>query len=314
MIKASEFSAGTTHSLALQPKEWGYLGCFRAMASPCELLIASHDQQIAQQMLSLAHDQAKRIEQKYSRFIPNNLLWKINHAQGKSWQIDNETKSLLDFSNQCYQLSDGAFDISAGPLMQLWRFEGQNLLPPQAQIDAAKALVDFSKVNWDETQIELPKGMSLDFGGIGKEYAVDHVAQQLARQWPDISVLVNFGGDIACPVAKKITPWQVGIENPLQLDSAAALLSIHQGALATSGNTRRFIEVNGQRYGHIIDPRSGYPVIQAPLSVTVLGPNCITAGMLATMAMLQGEHAEAFLQQQEVSFKVFRPPALEAKT
>ena len=101
-------------------------------------------------------------------------------------------------------------------------------------------------------------------------------------------------------------PWQIGIENPDALNNAAALLSVHQGALATSGDTRRFIEVNGRRYGHIINPDTGYPVLDAPRSVTVLGPNCVTAGMLATMAMLQGKDAEFFLQQQSVNFKVFR--------
>ncbi|QIR16114.1 FAD:protein FMN transferase [Shewanella aestuarii] len=275
------------------------------MASPCELLIQGHDEQIARQMLTMAFDEAKRIEQKYSRFIASNLVGKINHAQGEPVSIDSETLQLLEFAKQCYQLSDGAFDITAGPLMQLWRFDGKHAIPNSADIHLALGLVGFNKIEFSASQIKMPVGMSLDFGGVCKEYAVDRTAQLLAQRWPTYSVLVNFGGDIACPISNN-DGWQVGIENPQQLDNAAGLLTIKQGALATSGTTRRYIEVKGKRYGHIINPQSGYPVEHAPLSVTVLGPNCIAAGMLSTMAMLKGAEAEAFLQQQGVEHKVFR--------
>jgi len=189
--------------------------------------------------------------------------------------------------------------------MELWRFDPKAQLPEHARILAAKALVGFERIEFDSRHIEMPSGMKLDFGGIAKEYAVDRVAYELAECYPDIPVLVNFGGDIACPVPK-VNPWQVGIEDPRHLDRAASVLAISQGALATSGDTRRFFEVDGKRYGHIVDPRTGYPVVHAPRSVTVLGPNCVTAGMLATMAMLQGQDAEDFLQQQDVKFSIFR--------
>jgi thiamine biosynthesis lipoprotein len=276
------------------------------MASPCELLIATQDYTIARAMLAIASKEAKRIEQKYSRFIDGNPLWQINNAQGAVTPIDAETLQLLRFSQQCYLLSDGDFDISAGPLMRLWHFDAGAKVPADVDIMLAKEQVNFAAVTFDEKQITMPAQMNLDFGGIGKEYAVDRVAYLLAEKWPSISVLVNFGGDISCLVPKVGEPWQIGIENPEALDNAAALLSVHQGALATSGDTRRFIEVNGRRYGHIINPSTGYPVLDAPRSVTVLGPNCVTAGMLATMAMLQGKDAELFLQQQSVNFKIFR--------
>ncbi|MEM6185395.1 FAD:protein FMN transferase [Shewanella vaxholmensis] len=290
---------------SLQRRDWGYLGEFRAMASPCEILIACDQLDIADDMLDMAVTEALRIEHKYSRFIAQNCLWQLNHANGHKQLIDEETWQLLAFAKQCFQLSDGLFDISAGPLMELWRFDPKAQLPEHARILAAKALVGFERIEFDSRHIEMPSGMKLDFGGIAKEYAVDRVAYELAECYPDIPVLVNFGGDIACPVPK-VNPWQVGIEDPRHLDHAASVLAISQGALATSGDTRRFFEVDGKRYGHIVDPRTGYPVVQAPRSVTVLGPNCVTAGMLATMAMLQGQDAEAFLQQQDVKFSIFR--------
>ncbi|WP_299573337.1 FAD:protein FMN transferase [uncultured Shewanella sp.] len=275
------------------------------MASPCEVLMQIDDEHIAMQMLNVAVDEARRIEQKYSRFLKGNILWQINNAQGNAVNIDQETAQLLQFSQQCYQLSGGSFDITAGPLINLWRFDGSNQVPKEGAIKSALRLVGFSAIGFTDSKLNMPASMSLDFGGIGKEYAVDRVAQQLSQRWPNISVMVNFGGDIACPVLK-VDGWQVGIENPQKLDNAAAQLTIRQGALATSGTTRRYFEVDSVRYGHIINPQTGYPVDKAPLSVTVLGPNCITAGMLSTMAMLKGADSEGFLAAQNVDFKVFR--------
>ncbi|MCE9680238.1 FAD:protein FMN transferase [Shewanella sp. AS1] len=278
------------------------------MASPCELLIPTQNSTLAGEILELAIREAMRIEQKYSRFIEGNLLWRLNHSDGQTQTIDDETYRLLTFAQQCYQLSDGRFDITAGPLMRLWRFEQgkQAKIPSAHAIQAAKALVDFSTLRFDPTELLMPKEMSIDLGGIAKEYAVDSTAYLIAQRWPQLSVLVNFGGDIACPVPKPDSPWQVGIEDPNALDNAAAVLEIRQGALATSGDTRRFIEQDGQRYGHIIDPSTGYPVSHAPRSVTVLAPNCVMAGMLSTMAMLQGAHAETFLKQQNIEFNIYR--------
>jgi thiamine biosynthesis lipoprotein len=291
--------------MSLQPRPWGFLGSFNAMASPCELLMAVDDEYIARQMLTIAYDEAKRIEHKFSRFIEANVVWQLNHAQGESTPIDAETVHLLQFAQQCFQLSESAFDISACPLMALWRFDGNHRVPLQTDIDAALLKVGFARIALTDKTVCMPADMSVDFGGIGKEYAVDRTAQILASRWPKQSVLVNFGGDIACPITKS-DGWQVGIENPHNLDNSAALLTIRQGALATSGTTRRYIEVDGKRYGHFINPKKGYPVEQAPLSVTVLAPNCVMAGMLATMSMLKGADAEGFLQQQGVDFKVFR--------
>ncbi len=293
----------------LEARSWGFIGQFFSMANRCELLIETHDRTQAETMLAQAIDEAKRIEQKYSRFIENNYLWNLNHNNGNPIAIDAETYRLLSFAKQCYLLSEGLFDITAGPLMQLWRFEHgtKTPLPSDKAIQASKAFINFSAIQFDTSSLTIPKEMSLDFGGIAKEYAVDSSANQLAQRWPQTSVLVNFGGDIACPVTKTLSPpWQVGIENPYALDDAAAILHIRQGALATSGDTRRYITNNGKHYGHIINPFTGYPVENAPRSVTVLAPNCIMAGMLSTMAMLQGSDAEHFLSNQGVDFKVFR--------
>ncbi|WP_065187991.1 FAD:protein FMN transferase [Shewanella woodyi] len=292
----------------LTPTPWGYMGEFSAMASPCELLIETDDKQIADAMMELACTETLRIEHKYSRFIKGNTLWQLNHSHPEAIELDQETTNLLQFAKHCFELSQGKFDITSGPLTTLWRFDKQGKLPKESELSQARQSVGFSRLTLNHSQLTMPEGMMLDLGGIGKEYAADRVAHLLAHHWRDIAVLVNFGGDIACPIAKRFgePEWQVGIENPEALDSAAEIVSIRQGGLATSGDTRRFIEINNKRFGHIINPKSGYPIEGAPRSVTVMADNCTTAGMLATMAMLEGDDAENFLAEQQVGFRVFR--------
>ncbi len=284
--------------------EWGAITRFTAMASPCELLIECRDKQVTDRISEIAITEALRIEHKFSRFRTDNLMHDMNYAKGCTINIDQETYQLLLFARQCYDLSEGLFDISTCSLSKLWK-PGQHSIPNEDDIKAALACVDFSAVSFDSTSIQLPANMQLDFGGIGKEYAVDLVSQKINELFPSISVLVNFGGDIACQVSP-VKPWIIGIEDPNQLDAAASQLTINRGGLATSGDTRRFIDVEGKRYGHIINPQTGYPVDKAPRSTTVIAPNCLMAGMMATMAMLQGENAEEFLADQDVQYRIYR--------
>lgn len=238
--------------------------------------------------------------------------------------LDSEAVALLQFAKRCWQLSEGLFDITAGPLLALWCFEKGNRsetsLPSSTDIKNALSRVGFQHLKFsphfddraedksiqeitEPPWIMLPEAMQLDFGGLVKEYAADRVAELCMTRAAATEVLVNLGGDIAVS-GKKC--WQVGIEDPANLDRAAELMSLDVGALATSGDSRRFIEHQGHRYGHILDPRSGYPVQGAPHSVTVKAASCITAGMLATLAMLKGAAAEDFLKAQQLEHRIIR--------
>jgi thiamine biosynthesis lipoprotein len=143
--------------------------------------------------------------------------------------------------------------------------------------------------------------MEIDLGGIGKEYAVDRAAARAAAAAGG-AVLVNFGGDLlASGPRREGRPWVVGVEDP-EAPGAGPLggLELERGALATSGDARRFVLVGGRRLGHILDPRTGWPVAGAPRSVTVMAATCIEAGTLATLAVLSGPDAAHFLEQQGV--------------
>lgn len=303
---------------ALQAHSDHWSGGFTAMASPCEIIIDSPDQQLAAELTQLAQQEALRIQNTFSRYQQDNIVWQINHAEGKPITVDDETALLLDFSELCYQLSEGLFDITSGTLRRAWKFDGSDKLPTQAQIDALLPFVGWEKIHWQKPLLQIPAGMEIDFGGIGKEYAVDRVLQ-LLRAKTDAPLLVNFGGDLAVSGTRRNgQPWQVGIEAPAEnvakknnvvtgdKKNAASILEISAGALATSGDSRRFLWRDGVRYSHILNPFTGYPVQDAPRSITVAGANCVQAGMLATFGLLQGKNAEVFLQEQAAIFWCLR--------
>lgn len=282
---------------------------FNAMASPCEVIVQTQDKHLAMQVAQCVSREVWRIEDKYSRYDTRSICSQINSSAGEKMAIDEETFLLLNFADQCYQLSDGLFDISSGVLRKVWSFDSASgecqHFPNQTEVSQLLCLVGWSRVVYDQKSITLPQHMELDFGGIGKEYAVDR-SILLAKQLTDEPMLVNLGGDLAVTGSRlNNQPWQVAIEHP---DSDALgqpqdmIVALKQGALATSGDARRYLIKEGIRYGHVLNAKTGWPIINAPRSITTVAPQCIQAGILATLALLQGEYAEQFLTEQDITF------------
>lgn len=294
------------NDLTLVKKDQHFLGQFRAMASICEILLDTSDETLALTLTQIAQTETKRIEQKFSRYSADNIIHTINNSQGNAIQLDDETSALIDYALLCYQLSDGLFDITSGVLRRAWIFDGSDKIPDQYSINAILPLVGWHKVMWKKPWLTLPAGMEIDLGGIGKEYAVDKVLRLLMDQ-TDTPLLINFGGDLAVSGAQKNQqPWQVGIETPDKNGESRNILEIAAGALATSGDSKRFLLHKGKRYGHILNPKTGYPIENAPRSITVAGSSCLQAGTLSTLALLQSENAENFLQEQQALFWCLR--------
>jgi thiamine biosynthesis lipoprotein len=281
-------------------------GRFSAMASPCEILFDCTDKSRVTPLLKLAYEETQRIERKFSRYVKNNLLYKINNAGNSPVSIDEETFGLLTFANTCYDISEAKFDITSGILRKAWLFNGSGNLPSPQQVEDLKPFIGWDRVLFDKHQIIMPTGFELDFGGIGKEYAVNKVATLLQSLMPQVSILVNFGGDIQVTKAREKLPyWQVGIDNPLA-NETTAIVNIANGGLATSGDANKYLLKDNVRYSHILDPTTGYPVLGAPRSVTVASQHCVQAGLLATLALLKGKGAESFLKDQEVIHWCYR--------
>jgi thiamine biosynthesis lipoprotein len=289
----------TRADVRLEKVAHGWRGHFVAMASPCEVLMRQVPQARAQQVADAVAAEAWRIERAFSRYRDDNIVAAINCAKGSWVAIDAETDRLLDYADTCWQLSDGMFDITSGILRRVWRFDGSDNVPSAEAVAPYLGLIGWAHVRRRLGEVRCKPGMELDFGGIGKEYAVDR-ALQIARTFIDSPVLVNFGGDIAawCGTAE---PWQVGLEG-LADGSLAGCFALANGALATSGDSRRFLLRDGVRYSHVLNPKTGRPIDDAPHSVTVTAQHCIQAGMLATLALLHGAEAEVFLRGQDARY------------
>jgi len=289
------------NAITLERRDDYWCARFLAMGSPCELLVDSADRTLVVQLADIAFGEAKRIEQKFSRYRNDNIVHQIHHQHGVPVAVDDETAKLLDYADLCYRLSDGLFDITSGVLRKVWKFDGSDRVPTQHEIAALLPRIGWRKVTWSKPYLTLPAGMEIDFGGIGKEYAVDKTAQLLIAR-SNASMVVNFGGDLfVTGVRANGSPWRIGIDDPDATGQhALAQLQLARGGVATSGDARRFLLKDNIRYGHILNPTTGWPVRDAPRSVTVTAATCVEAGMLTTFAMLQGKTAEKFLTDQAV--------------
>lgn len=299
MDAAKHLRAAVDTEPRLVSRPYGWLGTFTAMASPCEVHVAGVDRGTAERVLNEVAREAYRIEAKFSRYRPNNAVHAINTAEGRTVAVDDETARLLDYAARLFELSDGRFDITSGLLRRVWRFDGSDRVPTRAAVKALLGKIGWQRARWEPPELTLLPGMEIDFGGIGKEYAVDRAAALVAPLTS--SCLLNFGGDLFALGPRACgRPWRVGVESLANPALAAKEIELTRGALATSGDARRFLLKNGKRYGHVLDPRTGWPVPGAPRSVTVAAPTCTEAGMLATFALLSGSDAEAFLDSQGV--------------
>jgi thiamine biosynthesis lipoprotein len=275
--------------------------CFTAMASACEVLLPAIDRPAALRLGALVAQEAWRIEKKFSRYRLDSVTAWIHAHGGTPVDVDPETASLLDFASQCFQISGGLFDITSGILRRAWKFDGSDRVPESEAIERLLPLIGFDKLEWQPPRLLLPTGMELDFGGIGKEYAVDRAYDILAANRKD-PFLINFGGDLRANRAPAHGSWQIGIEAPDADREATMILELEHGALATSGDSHRYLLKDGVRFGHILDPHTGWPIAGAPRSVTVAASSCTEAGLLATLALLQGDRARELLEQEGVRY------------
>lgn len=271
-------------------------GRFAAMASPCEVLVDGAGADELLRVTSAVAGEVWRIEQKWSRYRTDNVVHRLNTAGGRPVTVDAETAGFLDYAQTLYHWSQGLFDVTSGVLRRAWKFDGTSRLPDPCQVEQLLPLVGWDKVSWQKPVLQMPLGMEIDFGGIGKEYAVDRACALAATLTPR-AVLVNCGGDLAASGPRAGgAPWQVGIDTGVR-GAAAPLVRLDQGGVATSGDANRFLLKDGVRYPHVLNPRTGWPVTGGPRAVTVASSSCTEAGVMSTVAMLHGPDAKAFLDE-----------------
>ena len=265
---------------------------FKAMGSPCELHLHAKSQNKLDAVAGAAIAEVARLERKYSRYRDDSLASRINASAGDpaGLEVDAETASLLDYAALAWQQSGGLFDISSGVLRRVWSLR-TGRVPEPAEIEALRPLIGWDKIRWQRPHLVLPlAGMELDFGGYVKEYAADRVAQ-LCREQSLRHGLVDLGGDLAVVGPHPDgSPWRVGIRDPRNRTGAIASVALLAGGIATSGDYERCMLVDGKRYAHILNPKTGWPV-EGLASVSVAASHCLIAGTASTIAMLKGGRA-----------------------
>jgi thiamine biosynthesis lipoprotein len=269
---------------------------FSAMGSPCELQIYAENEFIAEKIAQQIIADVHRLERKYSRYRADSFLSEINEvaALGGSITVDAETAGLLNYAQTCYELSDGLFDITSGILRKAWHFDSP-ALPEDKTIQTLLAKIGWQKLRWENSTLTFSQAeMEIDFGGIVKEYAADRAATLCLNAGISHGI-VNLGGDIkiigAHPDGK---PWRVGIQHPRDKTKVWKTLKLKNGALASSGDYERCMVIDGVRYGHILNPKTGYPV-RYLAAVSVVADLCVVAGSAATIAMLKEKDGEKWL-------------------
>lgn len=280
---------------------------FNAMGSPCELQLYASTPEFAQNIAKQISSDIYRLEHKYSRYRTDSLLSKINQVAnvGGSIEIDAETVGLLNYAQTCYELSDGLFDITSGILRRVWKFES-NVLPDDKQIEFLLQKIGLKHLHLENSTLTFCKAeMELDFGGIVKEYAADRAATLCVNAGISHGI-VNLGGDIKIigshPDGKA---WRVGIQHPRDKMKVWKTLKLKTGALASSGDYERYFLIDGVRYGHILNPKTGYPVRRLA-AVSVVADLCVVAGSSTTIAMLKEQDGENWLKSLGLQHYVFK--------
>ncbi len=265
---------------------------FFALGSHCQLFYGAPSRVKAEHFRAAAASWLELFENRFSRFLPASELSRVNAAAGGDWvAVDKAFEMLLELCGHSFFLTEGAFDATSLPLTQLWDWRRRHeALPRTAEISEAKRHVDWTRVQREPGRVRLPdKAMQLDFGGVGKEFAVDAL-RQLAMSLEIGRILVDLGGDIAVHGdSPEGGGWYVGLEDPAAPGKQYMAIRLQPGqAVATSGDYLRRFEFGGRSYGHILDCRTGWPVANDTRTVTVISSRCVTAGLLSTSAMIIG--------------------------
>ena len=267
----------------------------KLMGCKFEITLIANSEEKANEYVDLAVQEMTRIEKLISSWDPKSQTSKINRNAGiQPVMVDVELFNLIERSLAISKLTDGAFDISYAAMDRIWKFDSSmKEKPPPELITSSIVKVDYRNIILDKknrTVFLKQKGMKIGFGAIGKGYAADKAKALLIAKGIKAGI-INASGDMTTwgkqPNGQE---WKVAITNPMDKSQAFALLPISDGAVVTSGDYERFVEIEGERYAHIIDPRTGYPA-KGIISVTVFAPKAELADALATSVFVMGIEA-----------------------
>lgn len=265
----------------------------RLMGNSFEITVVADDEDWAQEKINMAIAEIKRIEKLLTTFDENSQTNQINKQAGiLAVKVDKEVFDLIQRSSKISNITDGAFDISYGSIdKRLWNFDkSMTALPDEATARSMVKLINYRNIilNADDSTVMLKeKGMRIGFGGIGKGYAAE-MAKALLKKEGMKSGIVNASGDLTTwGLQPDNKPWTIGIASPDNAHLPFACMNVTDLAIATSGNYEKYVKINGKKYSHTINPKTGLPVTGIK-SVTIISPNAEIADAMATPVTVMG--------------------------
>jgi FAD:protein FMN transferase len=265
------------------------------MGTEVTLTLLGYDEKALRRASEAAFGRVEVLESRLSKYRPDSDVACINTSNGEAVRVHRDTWSLIQRALALGRVTDGVFDITAGPVIRLWH--KRTTLPTGDEIADARALVDYRRVALaagSDSTVTLPAGMRIDLGGIAKGTIVDEIGDVLIAHGVT-DFLVNAGGDMlghgtvgsegGIPIALRDPRGARGARLP------RGRIILEDSAVCTSGSYERFIELEGRRYSHIVDPRTGRPVTDVIVQASVVAPSCEIADALATALMVLGADA-----------------------
>jgi len=280
------------------------------MGSVFDFVVVAEDSARAEGHFEAVIGEIERIEDLISEWRLGTQVSEVNRNAGvRPVRVDREVFELTRRAVEYSRLTDGAFDVSIAAMDKIWVFDGSmDRLPSAEDIQNSVRNVGYQHIVLDSAKSTVfleKKGMKIGFGSIGKGYAADK-SRELLQSRGVASGIVNASGDLSAwggrPDGK---PWKIGVGNPHKAHKMAKILKIRHGSAATSGNTEKFAEINGKRYAHIINPKTGWPSSVGLVSVTVYGPSAEFANFLSTSVMVLGEKEGKRLVKRFRGYKAF---------
>jgi len=250
-----------------------------------EIQVRDADEQKAEDAITKAFAEVKRIDDLFTTYNEASPVWKINNSADTIINIDSEIYNLIVLCDSITKLSNGSFDVSLDNLTKVWGFYTDNpQLPTKAEIDSALLNSGWQNIILLGENKIIKKGkVGLNFGAIAKGYAVDKAIDVLKKQGIK-EALVNAGGEISV-IGKD---WIVGVQHPREINSIIIKIKLDGFTVATSGDYEQYFEVDGKRYHHILDPKTGYPS-KGLQSVTIINKSNSIADALATAVFVMGK-------------------------
>jgi thiamine biosynthesis lipoprotein len=276
--------------LRVVEKTWAVMGTFATVS------VAPRERDRLDESERICGESLRDIEERLSVFRPDSDVSRLNRAAGReAVEISGMARDALARSMFYAELTGGAFDPTVAPLMRFWGFHGGTIpgaMPSDAEVRKAAEMIGYTGLRLTDRSAFLARpGMSVDLGGIAKGYAVDRCFERM-REAGISNMLVNLGGNMRCSGQPHVgRTWRVGVRNPFSVDETVGTIEMGNGwAVATSGNYERFVTIGGRRYAHVMDPRTGKPVL-GMASVTVISDTAVEADAMSTALFVMGPEA-----------------------